>query len=705
MRYKTVYSGTPTEWRQPVEKLNCRSANPAARVVWLCVVLLVALSSCRSPGGKIARDSQGIPPLRRMNLVFVTIDTLRADHLGCYGYSKAETPNLDALARQGSLFESAVAQTPLTAPSHASMFTGTYPTVHKVRDTGGFVLQPSNLTLAKILAQQGWDTAAFVGAWVMKKQFGFNQGFAVYDDDMPKLDPNRLAGVHPERRAGEVVDRAIGWLHSQSGKPYFLWVHVFDPHLPYDPPSPFREKFKDRPYDGEVAYADQQLGRLFEAIAKKSPRENTLVVVLSDHGESLSEHGEYTHGVFLYDSTLRIAFMMAGPGVPAGLRVKQQARTVDLLPTLLDLMGGKAPQRVQGASLVPAFAGREVPTVYSYMETLFPKINMGWAELRGVRTNRWKYIRAPKPELYDLTQDPAETTNVIGSHPAEVRELEAKLKATAGVKGDQNSEKVETAALDQRTLEQLKSLGYLGGASQQQYDLAGKGADPKDRVEVIKLLYFGASPDSTLPISQRIEVLQRAAAQDPGNPVAYYHLGDLLGRAGRTREAVKIYQDAMAKGIRSAWLYARLAFLYIREGRADEGIALYERAVPLNPADSETLGDLATAYLERGRVADAERVCKWIQATGQEYAPADNLMGLICIRRQDLGAAQVHFEKAVQHDPNLLEAQLNLGRIYQMLGANTRARACYEAFLAKASPVKYRTVIPKIKEELAAMRP
>jgi Tfp pilus assembly protein PilF len=581
------------------------------------------------------------------------------------------------------------------------MFTGVYPTVHKVRDTGGFILDSSHAKLAEILQKQGWDTGAFVGASVLKKAFGFNRGFAAYDDEMPKLAAGSMASEHPERRAGDVVDRAIGWLGSQSGKPFFLWVHVFDPHSPYDPPSPFREEYRGRPYDGEVAYTDQQLGRLFETVAKKSPPENTLMVVLSDHGESLSEHGEYTHGVFLYESTLRIPFVMAGPGVPKGVRVKQQARTIDLLPTLLDVMGGKAPREVQGVSLAPAFTGREVPTTYSYAETLYTKINMGWAELRGIRTNRWKYIRAPKPELYDLIEDPAETTNVIGTHAAEVRELEGRLKLVTGSGG--GPEKVETAMVDRRTVDQLKSLGYLGGSSQQQYGLTGEGTDPKDRRQVLKLLYFAASPDAG-PASRRIAMLRQALAEDPANPSIYFHLGEEYGKAGRNAEAMKLYRDGIGRGIRTGWLYSRLGFLYLRQGNKPEAIASYEQAAQLNPSDCESLNDLAMAYLETGKLADAERVFKWCLAAGEEYSPAYNGLGLVSIQKQDLTAARGYFEKAVQLDPDLLEAQLNLGRIYKIIGANTRARECFEAFLARAPHAEYGPIIARVKEELAAMQ-
>ena len=444
------------------------------------------------------------------------------------------------------------------------MFTGTYPTVHKVRDTGGFVLQARNTTLAEILQQQGWDTAAFVGASVLKKSFGFAQGFAVYDDQMPKPGAGRVTSEFPERRAGEVVDRAIQWLGAQSGKPFFLWVHVFDPHSPYDPPSPFREKYDGRPYDGEVAYTDQQLGRLFERVAKKSAPENSLIAVLSDHGESLSDHGEFTHGVFLYDSTLRIAFLTSGPGVPKRLRVKQQSRTIDLTPTLLELMGVKAPQGMQGASLVPAFTGNETPAAFSYAETLFSKLNMGWSELRAMRTNRWKYIRAPKPELYDLVKDPGETSNVLDSHPAEVQELEAKLKSVVGGAG-QSPEKVETAAVDRRTMDQLKSLGYLGGGTQGAQELTGKGIDPKDRVEVLKLL-FAISPDSGVPPSRRLDLLRQALKADPTNPTVYYHLGQEYANAGRHNEALKLYREGIRNGVGTAWLYSRLAACFSAKG-------------------------------------------------------------------------------------------------------------------------------------------
>ncbi|MFN0193532.1 MAG: tetratricopeptide repeat protein, partial [Aestuariivirga sp.] len=395
--------------------------------------------------------------------------------------------------------------------------------------------------------------------------------------------------------------------------------------------------------------------------------------------------------------TLRIAFLMSGPGVPKGLRVKQQARTVDLMPTLLEVMGLKPLPGMQGASLVPVFTGKETPASVSYAETLFSNLNMGWSELRSIRTNRWKYIRAPKPELYDLATDPGESSNVIAIHPVEAQELESKLSSIIGA-----PEKVETAPVDRRTMDQLRSLGYLGGGSQGAQELTGKGIDPKDRVDVLKLL-FAISPDSGVPPAQRVDHLRQALRADPTNPTVYYHLGLEYANAGNNGAALDLYRQGIRNGVKTAWLYSRLGSLLLRQGKKDEAIASFEKASQLNPADSESLNDLALAYLESGRLGDAERVYKWSLATSEDFAPSHNGLGLVSIEKQDLPSARIHFEKSVQLDPNFLEAQLNLGRTYKLLGDQPRARACFEAFLAKASRAEYGHIIPRIEAELAQM--
>jgi arylsulfatase A-like enzyme/predicted negative regulator of RcsB-dependent stress response len=666
-----------------------------------CVAAILFISSCAS---KKSDAPAAANSLRRLNLVVVTIDTLRPDHLHCYGYQKIETPNLDRLSQRGVVFDDAVTQTPLTPPSHASIFTGQYPNVHHVRNTGGFVLPSSARPLARILQEQGWDTAAFVSSAVLKKSFGFSNGFGEYDDQMPR-PKNRLEfREDPERRAGDTIDRAVQWLKTQSGKPYFLWVHLYDPHLPYNPPAPFNERYKGRLYDGEIAYTDQQLGRLFEAVGSKPGSDKTIITVLSDHGESLSEHGEYTHGVFLYDSTLRIAFMMAGPGIPSGLRVKQQARSVDFLPTVLSVMGGKPPSDIQGTNLTPTFSNGDAPTDISYEETLFPKLNMGWSELRAIRTNHWKYIRAPKPELYDLTQDPHESTNIIREHPDQVQKLEAQLKKMVSLGGGGPTEKVETSQVDERTMEQLKSLGYLSGSAARSYELTGKGIDPKDRIDILKVMDTAGNPDNHLPEAKRIAMYEQALKEDPTNPSLYRELGGEYEKAGRYREALELYQTALHNGIEEAILHSRIADLSLRQGNRDEAIVEYEKAAQLNPADLESQTNLATAYLEKGRVDDAERVFQWVLTSDPDHPAATNGLGLVAIQKKDYNAALGYFERAVELDPDLVEPQMNLGLLFEMSGDRPRARQHFEMFLAKASPAHYANIIPKVKQELAKLQ-
>lgn len=679
-----------------------KGGSASARLTLVAGACLAVLAGCGPSTAHRAASPEASKGLRPLNLVVVTIDTLRADRLHCYGNGNIETPTLDMLADRGARFVNAVAQAPLTPPSHASIFTGTNPNVHQVRDTGGFRLKPSAITLAKILKAQGWDTGAFLGASVLKKSFGFSPGFDVYDDQMPRSGNGREDGEYPERRAGVVVDHALNWLGSQSGKPFFIWVHLYDPHEPYNPPDPFLTRYRSNPYDGEVAYTDQQLGRFLDAVGKKSAHGKTLIVVLGDHGESLGDHGEFNHGVFLYDSTLRIPLLMAGPGIPA-VTVNQQVRTIDLLPTILDLMGGKPPLECQGATLTPLFHGKSVAPSYSYEETLYPKVNMGWAELRGVRTDKWKYVRAPKPELYDLAADPGEKNNVIDAHQKEYRELDAKLKVLSRV-GQNGDEKISSVQVDPQTLEQLKSLGYLAGTAAGEYQLDGKGDDPKDRTATLLAFQTALGPGShSISQTRKIEVLRQALANDSRNPSLYFYLAAEYEKAGRYDQAIIICESAEKNGVINGRLLSRLGDLYLREGRKDQAIVAYEKAAQLNAADVESETNLATAYLEEGKAGDAERCFRWA-LTNEDYAPAYNGLGLIEIQRHDAGAAKVQFEHAVAVDPGLVEAQLNLGLIYKMAGDMPRAKECFEAFLARAPRGQYQKVIPQVKEELAAMR-
>ena len=633
-----------------------------------------------------------------MNVVLITLDTVRADHLHCYGDNKIKTPVIDALARDGVQFERAVTQTPLTGPSHASIFTGENPNVHHVRDTGGFALQASSVTLATTLHRSGWDTAGFISAAVLSRQFGFNQGFATYDDQIPEVVNKNTGELAAARPANVTVDHAVRWLDQQSDKPFFVWLHLYDAHQPYNPPAQFRRQYPNDPYDAEIAFEDHELGRFLDVVRKKSPAGKTLILLLSDHGEGLGQHGEDGHGIFLYDSTVRIAWIMDGPGIPAGVRVQQQAREIDALPTVLNLLGGKASSAIQGTSMVPAFSGKAVPTTYSYEETLYPKINMGWSELRGIHTAHWMYIRAPRPELYDLDKDPNELNNVIAAQSKEFRELEAQLKLLSRL-GSNNTETVMTQPMDQKTIDQLRSLGYVGGSSDSNVQLNGKGADPKDRIGVLKIFEQVTGPDGAkLSPTRKIALLQKAIAQDPTNPYLYSTLAEQYRQIGQNDLAMQTCLSALHHGVRNGVIFSLLGTLYLHQGNTKQAILFLEQGVNMDPLNLERQANLASALRQDGQPDKAEGIFRHVNAI-QPNAPAYNGLGTIEISRHNLPAARADFDRALQLDPFNMEAQYNLG----LYCAQTRDFPCvvtaFKIFLAKASP-EYRDEVPQAEYDL-----
>lgn len=663
-----------------------------ALIFGFCALVGITLAGCKSS----RKNENSANSLNPINVVLITLDTVRADHLHCYGYEKIKTPAIDALAASGVLFEKAVAQTPMTGPSHASMFTGTNPNVHNVRDNG-FALQPSSVTLATDLKTHGWSTAAFISASVLKKYFGFGQGFTTYDDQMPQTSSGN--GAPPSRPGNIAVDHAIQWLNAQPKKPFFLWVHLYDAHRPYRPPMKFRQEYPDDPYDASIAFEDQQVGRLLKAVNQKSSASKTMIILLSDHGESRGQHGEYEHGIFLYDATVHIAWIMAGPRIPAGVRVQQQAREIDLLPTVLDLLGGKASSAVQGTSMVPAFSGKSVPSTYSYEETLVPKIDMGWAELRGIHTAHWMYVRAPRPELYNLDKDPDELNNVIDTHPKEYRELDAQLRKLSPVESS-GTETLTMKQLDQQTRKQLQSLGYVADFSARNIELNGKGDDPKDHLATLRTLETIADTPN-ITVAQKIKFLQHALTNDPSNPTLYDWLIPAYASIGQYSQAIQACLDALNHNIHSGTLYSRVANLYLREGNLKKGIFYDQQAEQLNPLDVEGQNDLATAYLQSGQLADAERIFRWVLAI-EPYAPAYNGLGIIADKRNDVASARKNFERAIQLDSTDAESQLNLGIICTQSHDIPCARKAFRAFLANA-PSSFGNVIPQVKAELASM--
>lgn len=424
-----------------------------------------------------ATTAGGAPP----NVVFVTIDTLRADRVGCYGYPAAATPVMDRLAREGVLLEDATVQVPQTRPSHASFLTGRWPFEHGIRDNFAPRLDGSLPTLASYLKGRDYDTAAFIGAFVLARSSGLDRGFDVYDDPFSSAGPGSPLYERPERRASEVVDATLKWMARPRLRPFFAWVHLYDPHAPYGAPPPFRERFARSPYDGEVAYADAQLGRIVAWLEKQRLREKTIVIVTSDHGEGLGEHGEDEHMLLVYESTLRIPLIVSWPGaLPAGRRVTGQFRSVDLFPTLAELLGGPAVS-ASGANRAPNLRlGARIPDNESYAESLYGNIHFGYAPLRALRAEGWKYVDAPRRELFDLRSDPHERENLLEARPQVAGRMQARLRSYQGAP---SAPPVKVAA-DAGTLERLAALGYVGGSGPR--GGTPTGADPKDKIGEVR---------------------------------------------------------------------------------------------------------------------------------------------------------------------------------------------------------------------------
>jgi len=640
---------------------SCRFCRYSAFIAVAMLVCVVQACGRRPELAVEQKPATGVPK-RDINVLLITVDTLRADYLSCYGRKSISTPNIDALAARGARFAQAMAQVPLTEPSHASILTGTYPQVHKVRDMGGFVLDRNVPTLATILGGAGWNTAAFVGAAVLSRYYGMDRGFAVYADSMEdEFSLKKLPGAIAEIRGEVVSRRALEWLEkSERGKPFFLWVHFYDPHFPYDPPEPYRSRYKKDPYGGEVAYVDEQVGKILQSLADRSLDSQTLVVLMADHGESLGDHGEYTHGVFLYDSTMRIPLIFAGPGIPGGREVPQQVRSIDVLPTVTDFLSLPAGERAQGVSLIPALLeGKATRSNYCYMETLYPKSQMGWCELRAMRTDQWKLIVAPKPELYRFPDDSGENHNVADRFLADADHLQKKVWEVAGP--PKSLEPLVPQPIDDERRRELDALGYVGSGRRIIHaDMSGP--DPKGRVAVLTILERAGGNMNHGRWRVAAILLDKALADDPSNPLVYKHLQFCYEQLGEFDKMEQAGLRAMENGIETDEIVAKLTEIYINRHDLPRAIDFMERVGKIDPSNLQNMENLATAYLQMGRGSDAERVIRAILVRSPRDGTAHNLYGNLEIQRGRESEARHHFEQATECDPSLAEPYLNLAQ-------------------------------------------
>jgi arylsulfatase A-like enzyme/Flp pilus assembly protein TadD len=569
---------------------------------------------------------------RPLGVLLVTLDTTRADRLGCYGHPGGATPNLDALARRGVLFRQAYAHVPLTCPSHTSMLTGRLPPHHGVRDNGGYVLSQDVPTLAERFAAAGHRTGAFVSAFVLDRRFGLARGFATYHDQVPSGSASDQGDPsHRSVRAEATVERALAWLGQDARQPFFLWVHLFDPHHPYEPPEPFATRFASEPYLGEIAYTDAQLGRLLEAAAAR----HALVVVMGDHGEGLGDHEEVTHGYFVYSNTQHVPLVFSLPGaLPEGASVDGIVRGVDLAPTLLDLAGLPALPDPDGTSLRAHLTGRRTDDAGpAYLESYHPRFWWGAQELLGVRSGRWLFIEAPRPELYDVLADPQERTNLAASHPSELDALRQRLRGwNAG-----GPPPAPGARMDAETERNLRALGYLGAGAAPP---PGPLPDPKDNGPVLAAVTRGH------------ELLER----------------------GRPEEALVEFDRALALNPRSSSVRSRRAETLLKLGRLEDAFRAYAENAEGRP-DEESLIGMSRVREAQGRPKDALELAR----NGVRALPTSLALrlreGRLLMTAGDTAGAEACARAALEQTPGDEDAMALLADALERAGRHDEANA------------------------------
>jgi len=635
----------------------------------------------------------------QLNVVIITVDTLRADHVGCYGYRPIKTPQMDALAREGALFEKAFTPVPTTLPAHTSIFTGTYPMTHGVKNNGTFALAESAVTLAEQLKAQGYNTAAFVSSFVLDSRFGLDQGFTVYNDDLV-TGVQTPALLQKERRAETVTKASIQWLNTtKKNNPFFLWVHYYDPHVKYDPPPPFADVYAHCPYDGEIAYTDSWIGVLINKLKEMDVYENSLVVLVADHGEGLGEHQEDTHGVFLYDYSLHVPLIFRYPNqLLKNYRIDSLVRLIDIAPTVLALLDQKIPDYTQGVNLLPLMQGKTKDLGLTlYCETEYPRFTYGWSPLKGIRTDKWKYIKAPEDELYNLIKDPAEKKNVIQKEKKQSKkyqkkftELQQQLISSPGFSPSQS------VTLDQSAREKLKSLGYIFSSDSKKKK--STYPDPKNKIGLLAYFTKGAEYLAKGNHKKAVTEFKKVLKEDPQNIDVFTCLGAVYQAMGQNDLAIEAYEQAVSLGPdhvnnllqlgnlyikteqgekgktifekvislneKSREAYLNLGIFYIDREKWDEARPLLEKALALEPKDILTKNHLVSVYHKQGETNKALTLCREIMAVNPKEPSALNNLGCILMDQKKYSEALETLQLLAEVRPDYPQSQQYTGMIY-----------------------------------------
>jgi len=632
------------------------------------VLLVVCLAAALVSGG-CGRS--------RPNVLLVTFDTTRWDHVGYASGRQGLTPTVDALAERGTWFETCLTSQPLTLPAHTTILTGLYPYHHGVRNNGTYIASGELETLAESLQADGYATHAIVSAFVLDSRFGLAQGFDAYDDDLSG-GPKQKMFMFKELKAEQIASKAVRWIEGrgETEQPFFLWLHFFDPHADYEPPPDVAVRFPGDPYSGEIFYADRELGRVVSALEGTGALDNTVIVFTSDHGDGLGEHGEKTHGIFVYESTTRVPLVLAGPGVPSGKRAEGLSRTVDIVPTVLDLIGLPAPADNDGRSLRPLWRGTDDGRT-AYLETLVPRLNFGWAEVRALRGASAKVIDAPRPEVYDLANDPGETRNLpaagvsVPEDSDSLRtELEMVIENDPFTHGEQRQ-----ADLDPETRKKLASLGYVWTADDDDDDV--DRPDPKDRLgywerfqETQNLIRVEAYDEARAAITELL-------AADPENVVVMGSLALVLAKTDDKSGALDLYRRMIELDPLREMPYIGAARVLSEEGRFDEAESLAGAVIEMQPDNPEGYTVLGDLYLEQERFAEAEPWFRRALEVDPHSMLAASGLGNCLNRAGRIQEAHAVLSAAHEHDPGSHAVTYNLGVVKERMGEADSAAELY----------------------------
>jgi len=674
----------------------------------LVVTLIVAANFLGGPGTGEAGGFR--------NLLLVTFDTTRFDHLGCYGNPKADTANLDRLAGEGVLFERCISTAPLTLPSHSSILTGLYPFHHGARNNGTHTLAADVPTLAETLSQAGFATGAVVSSLVLDSRYGLDRGFDQYDDDLSHAKKAPLF-MFRETTAEETSRRAVRWLQDRGGERFFLWVHFFDPHANYEPPEPFRTRFKDSPYDGEIAYADAGLGNVLESLRRKGELDRTLIVFTADHGESLGEHGETTHSLFLYDATTHVPLLFRHPALAKNKRVAEVVSSTDIVPTVLDLLGVEGPGDYDGVSLAGALLdpgagappGRKV-----YSEAMNSWFNHGWSDLRGIRTKEYRYVRAPREEFYDLFRDGRETDNLFNPKDPDVRELKNYLAGLlAG--GERDSRGDDIRSMDPKTRDALAELGYVWTADSPEPPAdPSKLRDPKDGVRALEEAQVAHQLVRLERYDEAEAALRKVLSEDPDSTLSQSALVSVLLKLGKREEAKAILARMVARPTPPVTSLLRLAGLeredgqatwtallakakeiaprdplpWVREGdweqdseKPEAALIAYRKALDIDPACAKAWVGIGNSRHRQGQEEQAaEALHKAVEVDPLSFEALYNL-GVVAESQKDPAAAERWYLAALEQEPDQVVALVNLANLYLQTGHPKQAEEYFRKAL------------------------